>query len=216
MANATTKLFFMGILAVLPLSALDLRQVLREQSVPDVVVYVEVDQLPISVLFPAEDTATRMFSQIGVNVQWANRRHVRNCQADGTSCTAGRPVEIGVRMDKVKKPSTSREAYASASPYAVDGARIIVYYAELHEAMRCQPRSEPIVLAHILVHEIAHVLQGVARHSDTGVMQAHWNLGDFATMKQGPLDFSQEDAELVHLGLQKARSAAFPAPSIGK
>ena len=45
---------------------------------------------------------------------------------------------------------------------------------------------EPIVLAHVLVHELARVLQGVARHSETGVMQAHWTLRDYSEMEDKP------------------------------
>ncbi len=199
----------MGLLAVLPVGAAGPRRGLDETPVPDVVVYVEESNLvPASVLLQAEATATRMFARIGVIVKWTTRRPVRNCEADSTTCTAGRPWQIGVRMAKSRTASASREAFASANPYGAEGARITVFYAELHEVMRCRPRSEPTVLAHVLVHELTHVLQGVARHSEAGVMQAHWTPPDFNAMEQGPLEFAAEDADLVHLGLQKNRSAA--------
>lgn len=35
------------------------------------------------------------------------------------------------------------------------------------------------LLAHVMVHEIAYILKGIVRHSDTGIMKgqvAHWTL----------------------------------------
>ena len=84
--------------------------------------------------------------------------------------------------------------------------RITLFYGELHEGLRHQPRLEPIVLAHVLVHELTHVLQGVSRHSEAGVMQAHWTIRDYSEMEDKPLGFTPDDADLVHFGLAKAQS----------
>jgi hypothetical protein len=55
----------------------------------------------------------------------------------------------------------------------------------------------------VLVHEVSHILEGVSRHSDSGVMKARWTGNDFA------LGFAQMDVELIHEGLDaRARQAA--------
>lgn len=59
----------------------------------------------------------------------------------------------------------------------------------------------PSVLAHVFVHEITHMLEGISRHSSTGVMKAHWSQRDILQMRWEPLKFASEDIELIHQGL---------------
>jgi hypothetical protein len=61
----------------------------------------------------------------------------------------------------------------------------------------------PCLLAHILAHEITHVLQGINRHSVSGVMKAHWSNGDCLDMAGKPLAFTEEDVYLIHRGLKR-------------
>ena len=51
------------------------------------------------------------------------------------------------------------------------------------------PNGGPSVMAHVLVHEITHVLEGVARHSGTGVMKARWDDRDYFEMRRKPRPF---------------------------
>jgi len=57
------------------------------------------------------------------------------------------------------------------------------------------------VLAHVMVHEIAHVLQGVCRHSDSGIMKAEWSPRELREMSFKALPFAREDVGLIYLGL---------------
>ena len=210
MANATTELLVVGLLVVLPVGAGQPKSGhAAQQAVPDVLVYVENSVLvPPLVLARAEATAARMFAGIGLQVQWADRRLVRGAETSVTLCAPKRAEEIVVRMASGRTRSASSEALAAALPYARTGVRVSVFYGEFHEATRMQPRMETAVLAHVLVHEIAHVLQGMERHSSTGVMRAHWTAGDYADMERRPLEFNGDDAELIHLGLQRRHSTA--------
>ena len=65
------------------------------------------------------------------------------------------------------------------------------------------PHFANTVLAHILVHEITHVLERVARHSDSGIMKAVWSPADYQQMKLHPLPFSPEDIDLIHEAIGK-------------
>ena len=62
--------------------------------------------------------------------------------------------------------------------------------------------------AHVLVHEITHLLQGIDRHSDTGVMKAHWTGRDFVDMRSSPLPFTGYDVDLIYAGLAKRGGTA--------
>jgi hypothetical protein len=210
MANATTKLLVVGLLVVLPVSAGNpKRGQAAQHAVPDVMVYVEGGELvAASVLLRAEATATRMFARIGVQVQWPDRRPGRGAEPASTGCALKRPEEIVVRMASERAASALREALAVARPFAHTGVRVTVFYGELREVGRVQPRLEPVLLAHVLVHEITHVLQGVAQHSSTGVMRAHWTGRDYANMEERPLEFAGLDAELIHHRLGQTQSSA--------
>ena len=88
---------------------------------------------------------------------------------------------------------------AYAQPY--EGVHIVVLYYRI-EANTDGPTQASTFLAHVMTHEITHLLQGFSRHSETGVMKAHWDASDFMQMAHRPLPFAPEDIDLIHRGLQ--------------
>jgi hypothetical protein len=65
------------------------------------------------------------------------------------------------------------------------------------------------ILDRELVHEIAHILEGVVRLSENGIMKAHFNGEDHARMAWKPLQFAPEDVALIEVGLaRRARKLA--------
>ena len=59
-----------------------------------------------------------------------------------------------------------------------------------------------VLLGHVMAHEIAHILQGVARHSERGIMKERWESSDYKQMLKGSLRFTEHDAILIKLGLE--------------
>jgi hypothetical protein len=94
-------------------------------------------------------------------------------------------------------------AFAYSLPYG--GRHIVVFWDRV--LRKVGSSVAPILLAHVLVHEIAHILQGVSRHSKTGIMKATWGPEDYFQMRTKPLEFTDEDVALIHRGLA-ARSLA--------
>jgi hypothetical protein len=66
------------------------------------------------------------------------------------------------------------------------------------------PQTAPI-LSHVLAHEITHMLQGMSRHSKTGIMKAQFTPSDYSEMAMKSLSFADEDILLIQIGL-KARA----------
>jgi hypothetical protein len=56
--------------------------------------------------------------------------------------------------------------------------------------MQFSTKFGPALLSHVLAHEIAHVLQGVSRHSESGILKARWDREDFFLMQQHRLNFT--------------------------
>ncbi|MCX6629969.1 MAG: hypothetical protein NTW28_20320 [Candidatus Solibacter sp.] len=79
----------------------------------------------------------------------------------------------------------------------------------LHHRVRATAAAAGVedfrLTAHVLVHEIAHVLQRIDRHSDSGVMKAHWSQADYEVMARKPLPLAAEDIILIRRGLEGAR-----------
>jgi hypothetical protein len=117
----------------------------------------------------------------------------------------------------VEFAKTPADQHAGTLAYAklYQGSQIVVFYDRIERAAKGSAQASA-VLAHVMTHEIAHLLQGVARHSETGVMKARSNQNDFDLMVYGPLPFESGDIELIRIGLARRAtgSAAAALPTI--
>jgi hypothetical protein len=129
--------------------------------------------------------ASEMFANIGVTVDW--RHDFKLCPSDAIR------ISVGVNTPGTLLPG----ALADALPY--EGTHIRVFYDRIVE--KHAKREVPSVMAHVLVHEITHILQAINRHSESGVMKATWGPRDFREMSFKPLGFAPEDIDLIYRGL---------------
>jgi hypothetical protein len=138
------------------------------------------------VVLRAETIATRMFAEIGVGIEW---RHAP------TSCNTGESFIVQFST------GASERLFPGALAYSrLDGVdHIEVFYNRVGNTVEAQ--RVPSLLAHVLAHEIGHLLEGVGRHSADGVMKAHWDNRDFLEMAYKPLTFAPEDVELIQRGI---------------
>jgi hypothetical protein len=142
----------------------------------------------------ARSRASQMFSEIGVAIQW--RR-----------CGGSRQQDISIRITDATSPGFKPGALAYAEPFQ---NRIQVLYDRIEAAASAS--MAPAVLAHVLVHEITHILEDVRCHSATGIMKAQWNSDDYRIMASHPLAFAAIDVELIRSGID-VRSAMLLAAS---
>ena len=146
----------------------------------------------------AEKMAQKMFAEIGVRTEWPQR---------GDACAKG--GDIVITLSYQTPASKLPGAFAYALPY--EGAHIVVFWDRVQR--KVPPAVAPMLLAHVLVHEITHILQGTSRHSETGLMKAAWSSDDLYQMRKKPLKFTEEDLLLIHRGIAKRSLATL---SIGK
>lgn len=138
----------------------------------------------------AKTLAAGMFNRIGVSIDW--QPWSRKCPSEA----------IVVKLAGGTPPSLKPGAFAYALPY--EGVHIQVFYDRISDTFNKSMLE--IVLAHVLVHEITHILEGISRHSEHGVMKAKWYTDDLFRMKKGPLEFAPEDVALISRGLAERRS----------
>jgi hypothetical protein len=153
------------------------------QAEQRVTVYVQDGAIvPGQTLARAEGLAGQMFAVAGVRINWR----------------VGRPNGEAITVGISDVPSAYHpEALAFALPY--EGVHITVFFDRIHK--RIAPDLVATLLAHVLVHEITHSLQGIDRHSETGIMKAHWTSADYVQMRAKPLPFTDFDVELIRQGL---------------
>jgi hypothetical protein len=146
----------------------------------------------------AQELAARMFANIGISLEWKPSKPAAESS----------PRPIIIELTSVAPSSCEPGALGAAQPY--EGSHITVF---LDRIERMEYPS--FVLAHVLVHEITHIVQGISRHSDTGVMKAHWTARDLCEMRRRRLPFTPVDLELIHQGLS-ARQAMTSAPDAAR
>jgi hypothetical protein len=151
-----------------------------------VVVYMANEHIAMRTAPFAKAQAAKMFATIGVQIQWRSRGRV-----------ALPDNAIVVEMVEQDSGTDCAGALACAKPF--EGTHIRVFYDRL--GTRVSKGLVPALLAHVLVHEITHILQRTNRHSDYGVMKAEWDATDFDQMRARMLPFTETDVILIERGL---------------
>ena len=134
----------------------------------------------------SETIAYRMFRNVGVQLEW---------RSDKRFCGARTNQVIAVSLSTHTPENLLPGALAYALPY--EGVHIEVFYDRMSNA---SDDLLPHILAHVLVHEITHILQGIDRHSESGIMKAHWEGNEYLHMDSRPLAFTKEDIDLIYIG----------------
>jgi hypothetical protein len=149
----------------------------------------------------AETFADQLFASIRVKIQWHGPR----------VCPANARAPIFLTIQERTPESYFPGALGVALP--LEGSHAWVFYDRVLQATPDDKRLSAL-LAHVMAHEIAHVLQGIIRHSESGILKAHWSETDCARMAFFPLMFTRDDAILIHRGLEDrfARLASNPSP----
>ena len=131
----------------------------------------------------AQLVASNMFAGIGVALHWKS-----------TNASRPEPGAIVIELATDIPAALLTEAYAYALP--LEGVHIRIFWNRIS----AEP-SPGELLAHVMAHEITHILQGIDRHSTEGIMKAHWTDKDRSAMKFRPLHFAPEDVIMIYSGL---------------
>jgi hypothetical protein len=144
-------------------------------------------------LFRAKALTSRMLAAASVRLHWDRAAAAHPCGP-----VSGIVVDLATNIGLDDHPG----ALAYARPY--EGAHIVVALDRL-ESSAGEKRMIPILLAHVMSHEIGHLLEGFSRHSPAGIMKAHWDAIDVLQMLAGPLEFTSDDIDLINRGIQRGR-----------
>jgi hypothetical protein len=144
-------------------------------------------------LAQAEGIASHIFAGIGIHIDWYHDdRHCKNPPKEF--------VNVLVSTDAPANQHAGALAYTRLD----DHPHIEVFYNRVTNTV--DPSRAPKLFAHVLAHEIAHTLEGSARHAEVGLMKARWDQADLLQLSFEPMSFTSADASLIYQGIAR-RSA---------
>jgi hypothetical protein len=146
----------------------------------------------------AQGVAYQMFAAAGVSIHW------RAGQPKGSE--PARPILIDITSNTPETLHRGALAYAQV----FEGDYIRIFYDRVKNPGR--PLATAMLLALVMVHEITHILEGVDRHSERGLMKAVWTPDDVLHLVQQPHPFDPEDIRLIREGFANRVRAARSAP----
>ena len=137
--------------------------------------------VPAAILNKSQDEVVRIFGDAGLGVGWTQT---------GASFT--------VRI------VTSALAYAGASSPVMgvalrkpSGATAQIFFKQVQDFARTYDVDVSILLAHVIAHEIGHLLLPRMPHSPTGLMKAAWDRAMVREAAAGSLTFT--DAQIKRI-----------------
>jgi hypothetical protein len=152
----------------------------------------------------AKVLASGIFDQIGVRLVWHNGELP-------AANSASQPV-FAIRTLEHPLESATSTALASARIVGSAGTEITIYKDRLQRFLADHGSVAGVAAGYVLAHELAHVMQGVARHSESGILKANWSREDCQAMVFHKLAFTQLDVELIHRGLAVQRASLRSEP----
>jgi hypothetical protein len=135
--------------------------------------------------------ATGVFEKIGIHLNW---------RAGKPKAAAGRAV-YSIRTVAHAPDSVTGGALASSELLGTGGTEITIYKDRILRFLENNRSLRSVAAGYVLAHELAHLMQGVARHSDAGILKAHWTPDELHEMFFRKLAFAPEDVELIRRGL---------------
>ena len=166
--------------------------------------------VPLDTLVSAESTASRVFREAGLNVEWMNCIGVGN-HGSASPCTkAAYPTYLHIRIVARARNlpgSTFGIAYLSADGSGCYSSAFLEPIAHLH-AIGGQGVAP--VLGHVMAHEIAHLLLGTNSHAAEGIMRAQWQRDELMSASRGELLFSPRESQVM-----RERLSAVGRPTVG-
>ena len=166
-------------------------------------------EVSADVLERAENEASHVFRQAGIEVTWLNCRiPAANEEASRACREAVFPEHLHLRI--VRWPLGLKGETMGISFQAGDGSGCYadLFYEPMEQLHQSDGTDIATLLGHVAAHEIGHLLLGKNSHSAAGIMHAHWTAEDLANAKVGGLVFLENESLRMKARLATAMQAS--------
>jgi hypothetical protein len=143
-------------------------------------------------LYYARGVIRDAFAEIGVGVVWGSA-------ASSPSGCSQEPLhqKIVVALQPTTPAYRTKNAVAFSNPYLTQGPCVTLLMDRIQPSAQANPINTGFLLGNVLAHEVGHILQRIARHSETGVMKESWSWPEMMSMRTNRLHFTAYDAQLI-------------------
>jgi hypothetical protein len=191
---------------------------------PPVVVTISVHNdvaVPWGTIRGAEEEASLVFRQAGIDVEWLNCQAVSEVTvAAEKSRSCGEaifPEHLQLRIVKRSVGLSPKVMGISFLSEDGSGCQADVFYERIEGLRRESNASLASILGDVASHEIGHLLLGTNSHASRGIMRAVWGRDELASVTQRALIFSEKESAQMRarLGSTETRKKDAPLVSSG-
>jgi hypothetical protein len=157
-------------------------------------------QVSPEIIIKAEERASTIFQQVGVEPVWVN--HARATGESQNSSASQYNLDqidfvlrILPRSRAALKDNTLGEALPCKPVEEVCFAN--VFYNRVEQRTNLEKISLEQVLGHAVAHELGHLLLGSNSHSRSGIMSGRWSSEELKRAAKGDLLFTPEQARVT-------------------
>jgi hypothetical protein len=160
--------------------------------------------VPGHILIAGEQRAGEIFRRAGIELAWVDCPVSREELEKFPVCTQLTNDPRALTLNIL--PESMAAGYAL--PITNLGVTIqhhasFVFFYRVQLLSNVKGLSEPVVLGHIIAHELGHLLLGEGGHSDKGIMMDDLRVNYFRQAEKGsPLTFNPEQALRMRVRLQ--------------
>jgi hypothetical protein len=189
------KLVFAILLTAFPATATDLQVTLYNRAT-----------LPADQLAAATGVLIRIFrlSQVTLQLERGDLDALdgklftyptppRPGKAVEAACNARPDITMEIRDSAA--PGTPPAILGVSQPLATRGLNVMIFNDRVKRIALQANRPYPAVLAHVIAHEIGHVLLRTHSHAKSGLMSSQWNDQEYNRLANGVLLFSHAESK---------------------
>lgn len=138
-------------------------------------------QVPAHILQESQDVVTQIFASAGLAVRW-------------TDTAPQFTVTIVPQVLGYARASSPVMGIARRSP---DGLMVQVFFRQVQDFARTYRSDLSTILAHVIAHEVGHLLLPGGAHSPAGLMQARWDRALVRKAVRDSLTFTETEASRI-------------------
>ncbi|MDA1312835.1 MAG: hypothetical protein O2968_05830 [Acidobacteria bacterium] len=148
----------------------------------------------------AQGEAARIFSRSGIETNWLACAIPGREVETNPSCKAKpEATDIQVRIlprKMARKLMNHHSEFGLAFTALGDGfgSNASIFYHRVEELSARRHTSRPLLLGHLIAHEIGHLLLGSNSHSGSGIMHVPWDRRQVERASLGTLFFTPREA----------------------
>ena len=161
----------------------------------------------------AKEVATGIYTNAGIQVEWRECYLAEGELRSNPECSRLTPTTLVVRIlprsqaERFKQPPAVF-GFAQTDNSGGFGYYASVFFHRVEELSGIWTSSTPVVLGHVIAHEIGHLLLGHGGHSRTGLMTANWDRRELERVNQRTFIFNSQQAKEIRARFLERHSSA--------